>query len=152
MSETLNQSAAKNDDSGARQLANFKNLTNLHEADESPLDLSSEYWSPEVEGESKLGIPVAVQDSTYVDNETGEEMNLPCLIFVEQKKDGQLKVVRNGSKRLVATILNAVNAGTIEFQKTPVKITFAGKQKNSTNAFKSDRWSVKPLLVNNSKI
>lgn len=124
-----------------------KNIPNLHNAEESGVDLSSEYWTPENEGESKVGIPVKIEDAVYEDQETGEHVVLPCLIFVEQTKEGLLRTVRNGSKRLVATIENAVEAGHIQLGRTPIKIVFNGKQKNTTNSFKSDRWSIKPLLI-----
>lgn len=125
-----------------------QNLPNLHEAQESAIDLSSEYWSPDRPGEYKLGIAMSIEESIYEDQETGEEVRLPCVIFIEQTQEGELRVIRNGSKRLVATIDNAVKTGQIELGQTPVKIIFKGKQKNSTNQFMSDRWSVKPLIIN----
>lgn len=130
------------------QPAILNDMPNLHEAKESAIDLSSEYWSPETPGEYKLGLPMSIEDSIYEDKETGEEVHLPCVIFIEQAKNGELRVIRNGSKRLVATIENAVKTGQIQLGETPIKIIFKGKQKNSTNSYMSDRWSVKPLIIN----
>lgn len=132
----------------AIQSAALESMPNLHEAKEAAIDFSSEYWTPENVGEYKLGIAMSIEDSIYEDQETGEEIALPCVIFIEQTPDGELRVIRNGSKRLVATIENAAKTGQIQLGRTPIKIIFKGKMKNSTNNFRSDRWSVKPLIIN----
>lgn len=119
-------------------------LPDLSEAREVPADLTSEYWTPEKEGEYKLGFFQRIENSTYTDEKTGEALELPCVIFIEQKKDRSLKTIRNGSKRLVAALEEAQNNGSIEIG-TPLKIAFLGKERNKTNAFMSDRWSVRPL-------
>lgn len=121
-------------------------LPNLAEAKVIPADLTSEYWTPEKEGEFKLGFFQEIKNSTYTDEQTGETIELPCIIFIEQMQNGVLKTIRNGSKRLVASLEDALKEGKIA-QGTPLKIEFLGKQKNATNSFKSDRWSVKPLFV-----
>jgi hypothetical protein len=122
-------------------------LPNLHDAKASPVDLATEYWSPDTSGDYKVGVCVSIENSTYTREETGEEILLPCVIFIEQTKDGDLKAIRNGSKRLVATIENAVTAGQLEMGKTFLRITYLGKQKNTTNSYSSDRWSVKPIVI-----
>ena len=119
-------------------------LPNLHEAREVPVDLTSQYWTPEKEGDHKYGFYQKVEGSTYTDEKTGEVIELPCVIFIEQRKDRSLQTIRNGSKRLVAAIEEAENRGSIK-TGTPLKITFLGKERNKTNAFMSDRWSVRPL-------
>jgi hypothetical protein len=123
-----------------------KDLPNLQEAKVMPVDLTSEYWTPTNAGENKLGFFQEIKSSTYTDDKTGETIELPCIIFLEQNEKGELKTVRNGSKRLVASLEDAVNTGKIS-QGTPLKIEYLGKEKNATNAFQSDRWSVKPLIV-----
>lgn len=143
-----NESNTEMSKSGRELAYSEKDLPNLHEAKESAIDLSSEYWSPETPGEYKVGVPVAIEDKIYEDRDTGEQVLLPSVIFIEQTKDGQLRAVRNGSKRLVATIENSVKTGDIVFGKSFIKIVFNGKQKNTTNQYMSDRWSVKPLIVN----
>lgn len=120
------------------------NLPDLSKAKEVPADLTSEYWTPEKEGESKLGFFQRIENSTYTDEKSGETVELPCAIFIEQKEDRSLKTIRNGSKRLVAALEEAQNNGSIE-AGTPLKITFLGKEKNKTNSYMSDRWSVRPL-------
>lgn len=128
-------------------LANLKELPNLHEASESPRELSSEYWTPEKEGEYKVGVILEIKSEKYVSEDTGEELVLPCVIMLSQNHDKTFSTIRNGSKRLVATIENAVEGGDVRFGQTPVKISYLGNQKNKTNQFKSDRWSVKPLII-----
>lgn len=121
-------------------------LPNLADAKVIPADLTSEYWTPEKEGEFKLVFFQEIKNSTYTDEKTGETIELPCVVFLEQKQNGELKTIRNGSKRLVASLEDAVHQGKIS-TGTPLRIEFLGKQKNATNAFQSDRWSVKPLFV-----
>lgn len=117
-------------------------LPNLQNATALPTDLTSEYWTPETEGEFKLCFFQGIKVVPYTDEKTGESINLPSAIFIVQKENGDLQTMRNGSKRLVASLEDA----NIE-QGTPLKIEFKGKIKNSTNGFMSDRWSIKPLLV-----
>lgn len=121
-------------------------LPNLQDAKVMPTDLTSEYWTPTTAGENKLGFFQEIKSSTYTDDKTGETIELPCIIFLEQNKLGELKTIRNGSKRLVASLEDALHTGKIA-QGTPLKIEYLGKEKNATNAFQSDRWSVKPLIV-----
>jgi len=119
-------------------------LPDLSTAREVPADLTSEYWTPEKEGEFKLGFFQRIESSTYTDEKSGEVIELPCAIFIEQKSDKSLTTVRNGSKRLVAALEEAVNNGSIE-SGTPLKFAYLGKEKNKTNSYLSDRWSVRPL-------
>lgn len=121
-------------------------LPKLSEAKVIPADLTSEYWTPETEGEFKLVFFQEIKNSTYTDEQTGETIELPCAVVIEQKENGVLKTIRNGSKRLVASLEDALKDGKIQ-QGSPLRIEFLGKQKNATNSFRSDRWSVKPLLV-----
>lgn len=116
----------------------------LSEAREVPADLTSEYWTPEKEGEYRLVFYQNIEPSIYTDEKTGETVDLPCAILLEQKPDRSLRTIRNGSKRLVAALEDAQNSGKIE-AGTPLKITFLGKERNKTNGYMSDRWSVRPL-------
>lgn len=125
------------------------NLPNLHEAQEVPVEFTSEYWTPEQNGETKLGFFQKIETSTYTDDETGESVELPCIILIEQQKDGSLKTIRNGSKRLVAAIEDALKKERV-LPGMPLKITYKGKSKNKNNAFHSDTWSVKPLKIQNN--
>lgn len=128
------------------QLVDVKQLPNLHKAEVSARELSSEYWTPEENNEYKVGVVAEIKEELY-ENEAGETINLPCIIMLAQNEDGTFGTIRNGSKRLVATIENAIENGAMIIGETPVRITFLGKKKNKTNSFQSDRWSVKPIVL-----
>lgn len=128
------------------ELSNLNTLPNLHEANVSPRELSSEYWTPEESGEYKVGVIVETKEEPY-EKEDNTVIMLPCVIMLAQDTKGNFNTIKNGSVRLVATILDAVQSGEVVFTKTPVKITFLGKKKNKTNSFSSDRWSVKPIIL-----
>lgn len=84
-------------------------LPNLHtEAKEIPIDLSSSYWTPEREGDNMRGFFQRIENATYTNERTGEVIELPCIIFVAQNQNGEVTTIRNGSKRLVASIEEAV--------------------------------------------
>jgi hypothetical protein len=127
-------------------LANLNEMPNLHEVEESPKELASEYWTPEKEGEYKVGVIIDIRDESCLTKE-GDTILLPCVIMISQKEDKSFETIRNGSKRFVATIESALDTGDIVLGQTPVKVTFTGQQKNKTNSYKSDRWSVKPLIL-----
>lgn len=128
-------------------LAVISGLPNLHEAETSPREMSSTYWTPEKEGEYKVGVVMALKEESYQNESTGEVIQLPCMIMLSQEQDGSFNTIRNGSKRLVATIENAIESGELILERTPVRITYSGKSKNKTNSYLSDRWSVKPILL-----
>ena len=136
---------AKADSTGVRfktvDLDNATDFPNLEEATPLPMDLMSTYWTPEKEGESKNVVFSHIDDSTLVDPDSGEVKTLRTAFFFEQK-DGEIRSVRNASKRLVGAIENNMIA-----RGTPLRISYLGKRKNTNNSFKSDDWSVKPLLI-----
>lgn len=104
------------------------------------LDLSSEYWSPLNSGEAKRLLFVKIDHTQVQDiNDPNLILNLPCAFFLEKDKTG-IKQIRNGSKRLVAALENVPSG-------MPLLITYKGKIQNKNNAFKSDNWSVKPIMI-----
>lgn len=119
------------------------NLPNLQDQfDAIPLDLMADYWTPEKVGEQKRVFFVEIKDRPVLDQNTGEILDLECAFFLEQTKDGDIVQTSNGSKRLVgALISNQVQKGTA------LLITYLGKKKNKNNAYSSDNWSVKPLII-----
>jgi hypothetical protein len=121
-------------------------LPNLSNAKPLNADFTSEYWTPKDVGEEKRCFFQKIAPSTYTDEKTGEQIELPCIVVLAQDKDGNVKTIRNGSRRLVACIEEAVNNGSIS-TGTPICISYLGEEKNKTNAYKSSRWSVKPLIV-----
>lgn len=117
-------------------------LPDLSKAEEIKVDLMADYWTPELEGESKRVFFSHIAPRQVLDQQSGEVIELECAHFIEQTKDG-LKTISNGAKRLVGALENC----NIK-QGTPLLLTFLGKKKNSTNNFKSDMWSVKLLKIN----
>lgn len=122
-------------------------LPNLHEQKVSNLELCPTYWTPEIEGEYKVGVIINIVDEKYKNEVDGNEITLPCIIMLEQTKEGNLNAIKNGSKKLVGSIEDLITSGVINFDETPIKITFTGKKKNKTNGFSSDNWSVKKLKL-----
>ena len=122
-------------------LENAGDFPNLEDASVLPMDLMSTYWTPDTPGESKNVVFSHIDDSELIDPDSAEIKMLRTAHFFEQK-NGEISSVRNASKRLV---------GAIESSKivrgTPLRISYLGKKKNVNNAFKSDDWSVKPLLI-----
>jgi len=116
-------------------------LPDLSKAQELPFDLMADYWTPIEAGENKRVFFDKIATRKVLDLQSNEPIELECAFFLEQK-DGQLKPISNGSKRLVGAIeSNRIQRGT------PLLITFLGKKKNATNSFQSDNWSVKPLII-----
>ncbi len=120
-------------------------LPDLSESIEMPIDLMSDYWTPETPGEFKLVIfdRIDITDVLVKDEDDNDVIaQLKCAYFLEQLPNKDIKPIRNASKRLVGAILSAgVKRGAA------LKLTFMGKKKNATNSFKSDSWSVRPLLI-----
>lgn len=118
------------------------NLPDLEESQVIPFDLNSDYWSPKLPGETKKVFFDSIKISQAQDiNNKDVMIDLECAFFFE-KIQGEVKTVRNGSKRLVAILIN----NNIQ-RGTPLQIEYLGKKKNSTNSFMSDDWSVKPLML-----
>lgn len=122
-------------------------LPSLKDAQELPIDLCGNYWTPEMPGEFKRMFFVEIKSQKVLSaNNTGELIDLDCATFLEQAEDGTVQTVTNGSRRLVGILEQYVDNGLIK-NGTPLKITFMGKRKNKTNNFSSDNWSVKPLRI-----
>lgn len=115
-------------------------LPDLSTAEPTAIDLVSDYWSPEVSGESKRLIFLKIENRLVADQQTGELIELECAYFAEKAKD-DWHSISNGSKRLVGAL-----TGCNVAEGTALLVTFLGKKKNKTNGFSSDNWSVKPLI------
>lgn len=122
-------------------LDSAEQLPDISKAQELPINLMSTYWTPEKEGETKNLFFSHVDDADLIDPDTGEVKTLRTAFFYEPV-NGEVNNIRNASKRLVGAIEN----NNIQ-RGTPLRITYLGKKKNVNNAFKSDDWSVKPLLL-----
>lgn len=117
-------------------------LPDIENAEVAPFDLMADYWTPEKAGESKRVFFDKIDVRMVKDINSDNLIELECAYFLEQK-DGEVKTVSNGSKRLVGAIqANGIKRGC------PLQITFLGKSKNKSNNFSSDSWSIKPLKIN----
>lgn len=117
-------------------------LPDLEDAVEIPLDIMSDYWTPEKAGESKRVYFDCIKHRKVLDQQNPEiVIDLPCAHFYE-KINGDVKTISNGSKRLVG----ALEANNIQ-RGTALLVTYLGKKKNASNSFHSDQWSIKPLIV-----
>ena len=122
-------------------------LPSLEDAQELPVDLCGNYWTPEHADEFKKMFFVEIKPQKVLSaTGTGELIDLDCATFLEQTEDGTIQTVTNGSRRLVGILEQYVSNGIIR-NGTPLKITYMGKRKNKTNNFTSDSWSVKPLRM-----
>tara|TARA_R110002051_G_scaffold224048_1_gene287253 strand:+ start:7854 stop:8276 length:423 start_codon:yes stop_codon:yes gene_type:complete len=131
-----------------QSLVAINSMPNLHEKETSPIEFSNVYWTPEKEGEFKLGVVVDIRMETFPDAQNPEkDKDLLCIVMLCQNEDLTITSMSNGSKKLVATIQDAMEKGSIIIEKTPLRITYLGKKKNKTNAYNSDNWSVKPILL-----
>lgn len=139
--EEKNLAAVAQQPGNAVSVVDFSKLPNLNEAQVDPVELSGEYWTPETEGESKRVFFAGLVEESVLEMESGETRQLIVAKFVEQR-NGQLRAVRNGSRRLVGIFEQFANTVKIG---DAFEITYLGKKKNSTNSFKSDNWSVKSL-------
>ena len=135
-------------------LVALSRIPDLENAVEDVVSFGSEYWTPENIGESKRGfvLGIEIQSHEKMDDGTGEVsmLDLPCVVFAEQTKDG-FKQWANGSVRLVAIVSDAVKSGALKYGETPVQVKYTGKKKNKTNAFKSDNWDIRPLIIKSAE-
>jgi hypothetical protein len=117
-------------------------VPSLESAQVAPIDLMSDYWTPEKVGESKRMFFMRIGQRNVIDQQDQSKViALDCAFFVENV-NGEVRSISNGSKRLVGA-LESINAQ----QGMPFLITYLGKKRNRNNSFSSDNWSVKPLVV-----
>lgn len=139
MSSENGQDLAPIDQSSPYQLIPAEELLN---AEPAPVDIMADYWTPNGSGETKKVIFQKVAPWKVVDPTTAEVMELDCVFFTTFV-DGQLRMIRNGSKRLVGAFQgNGIPPGT------GWEVTYLGKKRNRTNSFSSDDWRLRPLAYN----
>ena len=123
-------------------------LPSLEDAQELPIDLCGNYWTPEKPGEfRKMYFVEITPQKVWSATSTGEFIDLDCATFLEKSADGTVQTVTNGSRRLVGILEQYIENGSLK-SGMPLKITYMGKRKNKTNNLQSDNWSVKPLRIN----
>lgn len=123
------------------------NLPSLEEAQIFPLSLGGEYWTPEEVGETKRVFFFEVKTTKLKSFNNSELIDLDCAFFLEQDKDLNTHTIYNGSRVLVGIIESCIESGLVQ-KGTPLEIRYEGKKKNKSNGNFSDRWSVKPLIIN----
>jgi hypothetical protein len=122
-------------------------LPNLNEAPIFPLSLGGEYWTPESVGEKKRVFFFEIKTARLLSFDGKELIDLECSFFLEQDKDLNTHTIYNGSRVLVGIIESCMASGLIQ-KGTALEIRYDGKKKNKSNGNFSDRWSVKPLIIN----
>lgn len=123
------------------------NLPNLEEAQIFPLSLGGEYWTPENVGETKRVFFFDIKPTKLMSFDNKGLIDLDCAYFLEQDKELNTHTICNGSRVLVGIIESCVESGLVK-KGTPLEIRYEGKKKNKSNGNYSDRWSVKPLIIN----
>lgn len=125
---------------------NAGEMPDLDECEVVPLDLASNYWTPLNLNEKRRAYFVGIKIMDMQSLEDPEILiELPCAFFY-WKENGAMKGFCNASKVLVSILKqNHMETGVA------LEISWLGKKKNSSNSFKSDMWSVKPLMIKISK-
>jgi len=113
---------------------------NLDNAQETPFDLMTDYWTPQNSGETKRVVFAKIGNRQVQDSKTGEVIELECAFFLEPV-DGNVKMISNGSRRLVGAMSEPSIVPGMAFI-----ISYKGK-KRFRNGNTGDDWSVKPLII-----
>lgn len=109
-----------------------------------PLDLSSEYWTPQTEGEARRLLFSHIQETLVPDKygpnkgANGETILLPTAIFYEMR-DGEVKTIRQASKALLLAL-----QGAQAKQGTLFEIVYK-KRTRFSSGNTGDTWGVFPL-------
>lgn len=130
------------------QLVNATSLPDLASQKQHFVPLSTEYWTPAQEGETKRVFVAGIDMHEVADLETGEIKMLECVMLLEHQGDVLMRFI-SASKVLVGNIRDAITRGEIIPMSTltPVSIKFMGQKKNKSNAKLSNRWQILPLVV-----
>lgn len=123
------------------------NLPNLENAKIFPLSLGGEYWTPENIGDTKRVFFYDIKPTKLMSFNGNGIVELDCAYFLEQDKDLNTHTIYNGSRVLVGIIESCIESGLVQ-KGIPLEIKYEGKKKNKSNGNFSDRWSVKPLIIN----
>ena len=119
-------------------------IPDMDDMEVAPLDLASQYWTPEIEGESKRLLFSHMAESLVPDkygpgkNDPDATALLETAHFFEKKGD-EIISVRQSSKVLLSSLLSI---GAV--QGTMLMITYQGKKKLS-NGNTGDTWAIYPL-------
>lgn len=116
-------------------------IPDLKEAKVSVMDYGSDYYTPTEKGEKIRAVYLGLSERSVQSFSGNDEVTIPCVNLLIQDGSG-FRTIYNGSKRLVGAIeQNNLEIGTM------LEIEYQGKRKNKTNAYTSDRWSIRPLII-----
>ena len=80
-------------------------LPSLEDAQELPIDLCGNYWTPEHAGEFKKMFFVEIKPQKVLSATNPDELiDLDCATFLEKTANGTVQTVTNGSRRLVGIL------------------------------------------------
>ena len=120
-------------------------IPDMDSMEAAPLDLASQYWTPEAEGETKRLLFSHFGESQVPDkygpgkNDPDATVSLETAHFFERRGD-EILAVRQASKVLLST-LRSIGAK----QGAMLEIVYKGKKKLS-NGNTGDTWAVYPLV------
>ncbi len=119
-------------------------LPDLSKATAAPIPINGDYWTPKEIGEKRRMFFMDLRTETVIDQQSGQDVELPVAYFV-YPVNGRNTVVRQGGIRLTSVFANFVNTGTI-VAGMAFEITYLGKQR-TTKGNNVDTWSIVPLAT-----
>lgn len=127
--------------SGTARVLNFDEMPDLSKAKPKKIDLSAEYWSPEI-GETKVVVFMKiVEDDSIPDfNDNTKTVSKDCAYFVTKNGSGDLQVLRCAASRLVSSMASASEGDIFQIAHT-------GKVKNKSNNFLSSQFRINPVIL-----
>lgn len=130
----------KNNESTALQPFQPK-VADLSAAQPSAIPMTGDYWTPTEVGEKKRVYYVGTSTMNTINKQTGEDIELPIVLFAEPDNKGSYNAICNGSVRLVQVFENY--AKTLQ-KGDAFEIEYLGKKKTTSGNF-CDNWSVRSL-------
>lgn len=121
------------------------NLPDLGKQILVPIDLVSDYWSPEAEGEVRDLFFDTIRTQTIPDvfgPDPSVLREVDYVFFMERQEDGTARAVCSGAARLVGFFQDRDIPRLAPFQ-----ITYKGKVKNKSNNFESGSYGIKMYAV-----
>lgn len=90
-------------------------LPSLEDAQELPIDLCGNYWTPEHAGEFRKMFFVEIKPQRVLSATNPDELiDLDCATFLERTEDGTVQTVTNGSRRLVGILEQYIENGSLK--------------------------------------
>lgn len=119
-------------------------LPDLSKAEAAPLPINGDYWTPVKAGDIRRMFFLDIRIEVMIDRQTGEDVELPVVYFVEEI-DGRKTIVRQGGCRLTSVFESGVKAGSIK-PGMAFEVQYTGKQR-TTSGNSVDTWIITPLAT-----